>query len=272
MHEPTQRRVSAPFRRGIALLTLFTGTVVCLVPALAAPSPQAATPTSSSLWGLFTQSFDLFTILLVLGSVVALAVVFSSVMDIRQGRILPRRSIDRITDLSGQGLWDELAEFVARDDSFVGHVVRAALKASKGSDRDGVRDAADLAAAEESARWFRRIELLNVIGNLGPLVGLAGTVWGMILAFTSLGESGGQAGPSDLSQGISKALFHTLLGLVLAIPCLLVFGIYRSIIDRWCTRGTVIAGTIVERMPVATDGGQGAPNEPAARARTAPAR
>jgi len=268
MHETTHGRVNAPFRRGIILVTLFTGTGLSILPAYAAPAPQAAAPTSSSLWGLFTQSFDIFTILLVLGSVVALAVVFSSIMDIRQARILPRRSIDRITDLAGQSLWDELGEFVARDDSFVGHVVRAALKAAKSGDRDGVRDAAELAAAEESARWFRRIELLNVIGNLGPLIGLAGTVWGMILAFTSLGESGGQAGPSDLSQGISKALFHTLLGLMLAIPCLLVFGIYRSIVDRWCTRGTVIAGAIVDRVPVARDGALPADD----RARTAQAR
>ncbi|HRJ50737.1 MAG TPA: MotA/TolQ/ExbB proton channel family protein, partial [Phycisphaerales bacterium] len=90
---------------------------------------------------------------------------------------------------------------------------------------------------------------LNVIGNLGPLVGLAGTVWGMILAFTSLGDSGGQAGPSDLSLGISKALFHTLLGLCLAIPCLFVFGLYRSIVDRICTRGTVLCGRVVEQLP-----------------------
>jgi len=252
MHDPTHGRVSAPFRRGLFLLTLMAGSglTLALAHATPAPSPAPAAPNSTSLWALFTQSFDIFTILLVAGSVVALAVVFSCVMDIRQARILPRRSIERITELSGQNLWDELTEFVARDDSFVGHVVRAALKAAKITGRDGVRDAAELAAAEESARWFRRIELLNVIGNLGPLIGLAGTVWGMILAFTSLGESGGQAGPSDLSQGISKALFHTLLGLMLAIPCLLVFGIYRSVVDRWCTRGTVIAGAVVERIPV----------------------
>ena len=63
--------------------------------------------------------------------------------------------------------------------------------------------------------------------------------WGMIIAFTSLGAADGQAGPADLSLGISKALFHTLLGLVLAIPCLLTFGIYRGIVDRICTRAMV---------------------------------
>src|SRR5205823_56713 len=77
--------------------------------------------------------------------------------------------------------------------------------------------------------------------------------WGMILAFTSLGESGGQAGPSDLSMGISKALFHTLLGLTLAIPCLLVFGFYRSIVDRICTRGMLICAQLIELLPSEDD-------------------
>jgi biopolymer transport protein ExbB len=93
-----------------------------------------------------------------------------------------------------------------------------------------------------------------VIGNLGPLIGLAGTVWGMILAFTTLGESGGQAGPTDLSLGISKALFHTLLGLCLAIPCLLAYGIYRGIIDRHCTRAMIVAAKTIEACPAGAGG------------------
>jgi biopolymer transport protein ExbB len=128
-------------------------------------------------------------------------------------------------------------------------VIKATLGAPA-SDKTAMREAAELAASEESARWFRKIDVLNVIGNLGPLIGLAGTVYGMILAFTSLGEAGGQAGPGDLSLGISKALFHTLLGLCLAIPCLLVYGLYRGRVDRLCTRGIVAASEIVELIPV----------------------
>lgn len=218
------------------------------------PTPAGGSPAmagglgESGLWSLFRQSFDLFTVLLVVGSVIAMAVAISCLIDIRESRILPRESTNRIIDLASAKRWQDLRELAARDDSFVARVMRAALAA--GNTRDAVREAAELAAAEEAARWFRRIELLNVIGNLGPLVGLAGTVWGMILAFTSLGASGGQAGPADLSLGISKALFHTLLGLCLAIPCLFVFGLYRSIVDRICTRGTVVCGQVVEQVPV----------------------
>jgi biopolymer transport protein ExbB/TolQ len=53
-----------------------------------------------------------------------------------------------------------------------------------------------------------------------------------------------------LSLGISKALFHTLLGLCLAIPCLAAYGIYKGIIDRHCTRAMVIANEVLERVQV----------------------
>jgi biopolymer transport protein ExbB len=136
---------------------------------------------------------------------------------------------------------------VEEDDSLVAAAIRAAL--GRPASRATMREAAEMATSENIATWFRRIEPLNIIGNLAPLVGLAGTVWGMIIAFTSLGMAGGHAGPADLSLGISKALFHTLLGLCLAIPCLVVFGFYRGIIDRHCTRGMVIASELVEKLP-----------------------
>lgn len=234
-------------------LTFLCAAVLLFTPLALAQADPSPPRQPLGLWPLFQQSFDAFTVLLIIGSVTALAVVFSCIMDIRAAKILPRRSVDAIVDLTSQARWDDLREFVTHDESFTARVIRAAMKSAKVSDREGVREAAELAAAEESARLFRRIELLNVIGNLGPLIGLAGTVWGMILAFTSLGESGGQAGPTDLSLGISKALFHTLLGLCLAIPSLLAFGIYRSVIDRLATRGTVLCGQIIDRIPVAQD-------------------
>lgn len=201
----------------------------------------------ADIWALFVKSFDAFTIVLVAGSVLAGAYVFRAVMEVRGGAILPMGRVEAMQDMIRAGRFRELRGYVERDRSFPGSVLRAALRPA--SNRQAMRDAAELAASEEIAGWFRKIEPLNVIGNLGPLVGLAGTVWGMILAFTSLGEAGGQANPAELSVGISKALFHTLLGLCLAIPCLLVFGYYRSLIDRHCTRAMVVSAEMVEGLP-----------------------
>lgn len=245
-----------PMRR-TTLLSALIGACLCAAAASAVQATAQTTPGADpsgeafGLWSLFTRSFDAFTVMLVLGSVVAVAVIFSNLIDVRESRLIPRKLVDRLGDLVAAGRWDDVRDLVARDETYIARVVRAALSAARHApDRDAVRDAAELAAAEESSRWFRRVELLNVIGNLGPLIGLAGTVWGMILAFTSLGQTGGKAGPADLSLGISKALFHTLLGLCLAVPCLLSFALFRAAIDRHCTRALTLCGQLVDRIPV----------------------
>jgi len=212
------------------------------------------------VWELFWQSFDLFTILLVLGSVAAVWVIVKCVIEIRPSSISSGKSAKRLSALIGQGNWGELRAFVQKDSALSSVVVREAIEQSARG-RAAMREAAEVTASTECARWFRKIEPLNVIGNLGPLVGLAGTVWGMILAFTTLGVEGGQAGPASLSIGISKALFHTLLGLMLAIPCLLVFGIYRQLVDKICTRAMADAARFVEQLPAEEpgDAANGAP-------------
>lgn len=212
------------------------------------------TGASVGLWGLFVQSFDVFTVLLLAGSVVAVTIIVRCLLDVREAKILPEASINRLQDLARANREEDLRAFARSDESFPARVLREVLdRPLARRDRESMRETAEIAAGEESARWFRAIEPLSVIGNMGPLVGLAGTVWGMILAFTSLGDSGGQAGPTDLSLGISKALFHTLLGLTLAIPCLLVYGLYRSIVDRICTRGMLVCAQLVEAIPASDD-------------------
>ena len=200
------------------------------------------------LFDLFKQSFDLFTVLLLIGSLVSVTVIVRCVMQITADAILPIESERRIRQNLAVGKLDELEVFVSTDDAFVSRVVHAAMTAPAGTRRSG-REQAELVASEQCGNWFRKVEPLSIIGNLGPLLGLAGTVWGMIYAFTSLGSSGGQASAAALSSGIAKALFHTLLGLMLAVPSLLVYGFYKAKVDRLCTRALVISSELVDSLP-----------------------
>jgi biopolymer transport protein ExbB len=242
MTRPARIRFILPF------MALAAGTLLATTPALAQITPVRELP----IWPLFWQSFDLFTVLLLIGSIAAVAIMTQCILEIRERKLLSRRSIPHIDELIRTEDWRELRGFVAKDASFPARVLHSTLSRSEGRmpTREALRETAEMAASEECARWFRRIEPLNIIGNIGPLVGLAGTVWGMILAFATLALSGGlKAEAGDLSGGISKALFHTLLGLCLAIPCMLAFGLFRSKVDRICTRGMVIAAAMVERLP-----------------------
>lgn len=236
------------------------------VAAATAPAEPQTVPLSK----LFREAFDLFMVLLIIGSLAGWTIIIICFIEVRQRVIAPREAEDIIGSQIKAGRWAELRQFVNEDDAVVSRVVRAALLYPT-DDKGGMREAAEMAASEEVSRWFRKIEPLNVIGNLGPLLGLAGTVWGMILAFLALGEAGGQANPTNLSVGISKALMHTLLGLMLAVPCLTVFGFYRSRVDRLCTRAMVAASELVEQLPEEARVRLGGSTPAPARANPAPA-
>ncbi|OUU91613.1 MAG: hypothetical protein CBC35_09220 [Planctomycetes bacterium TMED75] len=103
-------------------------------------------------------------------------------------------------------------------------------------------------ATEVIARRTRHVEILNVIGQVSPMVGLFGTVYGMILAFQSIVASGGNADPVLLAGGIGTALVTTFWGLVVAIPALAGYAALRGRLDASLTEAISEAETILEKF------------------------
>lgn len=97
------------------------------------------------------------------------------------------------------------------------------------------------ALAEQAARMFRKIEYLSVIGNIAPMVGLLGTVIGMIFAFQSVAATQGTASAPQLAEGIYQALVTTVGGLIVAIPSIGAFAIFRNRIDQYVAEAAFLA-------------------------------
>ncbi|QEG20360.1 MotA/TolQ/ExbB proton channel family protein [Mariniblastus fucicola] len=93
------------------------------------------------------------------------------------------------------------------------------------------RSAVEEAGEDVTGRLYRRIEVLNVIGAIAPMLGLTGTVIGMIEAFTTIASLEGMARPQELAGGIGQALITTLLGLLVAIPTMVAYSYFRNRID-----------------------------------------
>jgi biopolymer transport protein ExbB len=104
-----------------------------------------------------------------------------------------------------------------------------------------VEKAIEDALAEQSARLFRKIEYLSVIGNIAPMVGLLGTVIGMIFAFQSVAATQGTASAPQLAEGIYQALVTTVGGLIIAIPAIGAFAIFRNRIDQFVAEAAFLA-------------------------------
>lgn len=209
----------------------------------------ADSQSTANAWSLFVDSFDFFSVVLILGSLFALTLIVRIIMDARRSVIAPDSVYQNLREHLMQKNLGRFEKGLVEDHAVVSIAANAAYRV-RNKGKAAMRDAAELAASNACARWVRPLDTLRIIGELGPLVGLAGTVWGMIIAFVRLGQAGGSAGPTDLSLGISKALFHTMLGLVLAVPCLLIYGLYRSIVEKHCNAAMAQAGEIVDMIPV----------------------
>jgi biopolymer transport protein ExbB len=163
-------------------------------------------------------------------SFIAVTLIVQGFIKTRSTIYMPPASVNAMQDMITNRQFKELIEFTETDPSFVAKALNPALK--RAPSFNAMKEALETAVGEETANSFRRIEYLNIIGNMGPLLGLLGTVLGMIQAFSAMQAAGGQANPADLAGGISTALAHTFLGLALAIPCLAAFGILRTLTDR----------------------------------------
>ncbi len=126
---------------------------------------------------------------------------------------------------------DRAARRASQSDTDFGAMLAAAIPELPSRDPDAPLRAIDQTAETRSAARLRRIEPLNIIGNVAPMLGLFGTVYGMILAFREIVAAGGAPDPVGLAAGIGTALTTTFWGLIVAIPALIGFGVLRSAID-----------------------------------------
>lgn len=105
---------------------------------------------------------------------------------------------------------------------------------------NAVEKALEDALAEQSARLFRKIEYLSVIGNIAPMIGLLGTVIGMIMAFQNVASTQGTASAPQLAEGIYQALVTTVGGLIVAIPSIGAFAVFRNRIDQFVAEAAYV--------------------------------
>lgn len=228
---------------------------VGVVALLAAASPALAADSGGSSGPGFIPpnwifvAFDLFVLsLLALASIIGIALAFDAILNIRESKIAPARTSAHLRALIENRQYQDLLDFTATDKTFVSRALHAAIKRAH-LKYAVMHEALEASIGEQTANLFRRIEPLNVIGNIGPLLGLLGTVLGMIMAFYELMRQGGNTPTaSKLAGGIGTALWHTFFGLLVAIPCLVIYGFYRTRVDRITNRAANEAEELLESL------------------------
>lgn len=165
---------------------------------------------------------------------------FEHLLTIRRSELLPAGLADEVRELLLAGRVVE-ADRACRDQPCLLSFVLLNGLAELDTGWTAVEKAMEDAMAEQSARLFRRVEYLSVIGNIAPMVGLLGTVVGLIMAFYEVASTQGAAGAGELAGGIYHALVSTVAGLLIAIPALGVFAIFRNRIDQLIAEAAYLA-------------------------------
>ncbi|HYM48267.1 MAG TPA: MotA/TolQ/ExbB proton channel family protein [Burkholderiaceae bacterium] len=166
---------------------------------------------------------------LILASILALTLIIERGVALQRKKIVPA---SLLTDVIG--IWkkrqitpDVLTKLEAN--SPLGKVLAAGLRNERTS-REGAMQQIEAAGAVVANRLTKNLTLLGSIGSIAPLLGLLGTVVGMIAIFASQ-----QAGsnPQDLARGISVALYSTALGIIVAVPAVLTYRYYKRLVDDY---------------------------------------
>ncbi len=171
---------------------------------------------------------------MILCSIVGLALIIERLTSLRSGRILPPQLLDEVLIISRSTLpaMDVLGKLA--DNSVLGQVLAAGLRAVNLEPRiteAALRQAFESAGRTAAHQLDRYLNTLGTIATAAPLLGLLGTVVGMIEIFGAQAPTGA-ANPAVLAHGISVALYNTAFGLIIAIPALMFHRYFRGLVDR----------------------------------------
>lgn len=207
-----------------------------------------------SWWYIIQKSFlssgtigFLDILLLVFCSIAVVALIIQFSLEIRRVNLLPELTVAQVKTMFDERRFREALEFCQNDPSFVAAVIRAGLmEAANGY---AAMEKSMIEAAEErAARLFRKVELLNLLGNISPMLGLFGTVYGMMVVFSVIANKGGMAQAADLGAGIMVKLFCTFMGLVGAIPALTAYSLLKSKVDQLSIEATMVASELLSNF------------------------
>jgi biopolymer transport protein ExbB len=203
-------------------------------------SPQKR---QNSFWNLIAAS-GLIGYTIILLSLFAVALIIENVLTIRSKILMPPGFAEEVVQLLSQGQWATSVQKCQTNMSPLAQILYAGMKEYEFG-WDAVEKAVEAMTAEQASRLYRKIEYLNIIGNITPMLGLLGTVVGMVFAFQQLAESEGYARVTDLAGGIYLALVTTVEGLLVAIPCLALYSFFSNRIVALIAETTFVAEQVL---------------------------
>lgn len=165
---------------------------------------------------------------LIIASIIALGIIVERGWALRRERVVPRALLPAtVEEVKNKGVTQDLLDRLASG-SLLARIFAVGLRNAKNS-REVMKESIEEAGRIAAHELERFLTTIGTIGSLAPIMGLLGTVVGMIEIFASQSPTGGD--PAQLARGISIALYNTAFGLVVAIPSMIAYRHYRAQVD-----------------------------------------
>ncbi len=191
----------------------------------AAKAPEKAKTKSYFTW--FIESSGLIGLLILTLSVLFVARVCQLFVEYRIEIAVPRALLDRIQNHLAQNEYREVYQVLQNDPSILAKLLVVGITELPAG-KDQARDTMERYAESLQVDMEKRISLLSVLGTLGPMIGLLGTLKGMIASFSVIAMSDTQMKASEVAGGISEALLLTFEGVGLSVPAIWFYSVFRN--------------------------------------------
>jgi biopolymer transport protein ExbB len=233
--------------------------------------PELVKRRQESFLAWMVRSSGIFGFLIMLVSFVMVALIVMIALQLRRDNYLPAPLIEQFEQKLNSKDYQGAFETARGSDSFIGRLLAAGM----GRLRDGY-EAAQAGMQEvgddETLSMEQKIGYLSLIGSIAPMLGLLGTVQGMVMSFQKIAVATVSPKPYELADGIATALFTTLEGLIVAIPAIFFFTFFKNRLARFLMEAGYIVDNLMGRfqnMPKPT--ASPAATRPAGTPATAPA-
>ncbi len=217
----------------------------------AAPAAGSTPPARENMLSWAIRASGPIGVFLLCLSVYFTALVIRLGMELRVSEAVPAALVDKLEGAIRDKKFQDAYDVCKDNDSFLARLVRAGI-ANLPQGRIEARDAMQTTSEEVVTSMEMKISYLAIIGTLGPMIGLVGTIWGMIMSFQEIATAAGaQPRPEKVAEGISTALFITLEGVSLAVPAIFFFAFYRNRIAQMTMESSRVADRTINSLVAA---------------------
>ncbi|MGL5095239.1 MAG: MotA/TolQ/ExbB proton channel family protein, partial [Planctomycetia bacterium] len=215
-------------------------------PAAAADAGEADAPKSTNFLYYCYEASPAFFIIMSALSVYLGTIVYGQFVTLRLPRLVPPQLVGTLDVMLNEKKFKEGYEVLRGDKSVFGRALTSGVeKLSHGFER--ALEAMLGVADEEKMKLEQSVSMIGLIAQVAPMLGLLGTVLGMIMSFQEIAK-GGQPKPAELANNIGLALVSTLEGLVVAIPALYFYALFRNRIARLALETESVCETFLFRF------------------------